>query len=201
MRLHKVAYLGICAGAYLVSKTRSHLGYNQTSVGAPDFFPGNAAGPVMQTNTAEKHQVRATSLLLAGKFYVRNCPYSGGPYFEQADNMHDVAVLARYTPDPAQPLDPGRAATVHCTQNGMNALLTGLHPELAIENQLLKPNEVAEVDVAFSYVVWHKMLWQLGMIEEEEITPLPEPLKPAKYNPHTIIYDYLFAPAPKITNK
>ena len=178
IQVHHVAFLGICAGAYLVSERMTYNGLallrsfeNLT----PTFFCGTAAG------AAHKINIRKIACRIVENVFFQNCFFLNGPTFLDASKKERTEILADYIDDNAPP----SAAVIHCRHSGINAILCGFHPEFTAENAIVKANEAEQLNPAYSYVVWHRMLGKLRMLPSEEITPLPASI-------NAIIYSYLF---------
>jgi glutamine amidotransferase-like uncharacterized protein len=114
--------VGICAGAYLLSKT---VRYDDKDHAYPlGLFPGVASGPVPGLAAFPKPGEARVKLTEAGKkrglagLDAQDHYYSGGPCFIGGD---DVAVLARYA-------DGSAAAVVRPVGKG-EVVLIGVHVE------------------------------------------------------------------------
>jgi glutamine amidotransferase-like uncharacterized protein len=179
VEIHRVAFLGICAGAYLVSERMCYNGLaliRSFENSTPIFFSGTAAG------AAHKLNIRKIAYTIGTTLFFQNCFFLNGPTFLDASKKEDTEILAHYADDNAPP----SPAIIHCRNSRINAILCGFHPEFTTENAIVKANEAEQLNPAYSYVIWHRMLGKLRLLPSEDITPLPAAV-------NAIIYSYLFA--------
>lgn len=91
-------YLGICAGAYYGSQSTEFDKGGALEVLHKDelaFFPGKAIGPVLAKYNYQNNS-GARAALIKLKQNVINLYFNGGPYFQNAKQYPNVAVLGFY---------------------------------------------------------------------------------------------------------
>ena len=168
IRVFKIPYFGICAGAYLVSRNRQfeeveierrrYKSYKRCDY--PDIFKGWASGPVLNekvTLVQPSECIRKLSVITPKEIVNGYCVYFNGPSFYSRD-MSGIKVLGRFITNEDLPLTEQPAAIIHCTDNGINAVLCGPHPEF-LQDPSISP--------AFSYTIFHTMLTALGFFKKE----------------------------------
>lgn len=124
------SYLGICAGAYYGS------GFVEFDKGGPleviaprgmKFFPGKAIGPVLAEYDYKSNSgARSANILVAMENLAGpvNLFFNGGCYFEDAEHIDGVSVLAWYMLD-----DKKLPAIVTANYGAGHVVLSGLHFE------------------------------------------------------------------------
>lgn len=126
-------YLGICAGAYYgCAQVEFEKGQALEVVGSRElaFFPGTACGPAYGLNQFRyETEAGARIAKLQTPSQQFSAYYNGGCSFEKAEEMPQVAVLARFQDIAEKP-----AAIVACTVGKGCAILSGVHPEYSAES-------------------------------------------------------------------
>lgn len=133
-------YVGLCAGAYYAAKETvfaEGLPLELLLPGALNFFQGRAIGPVFAAldfayQTEQGAAIIDITLNNSKKYAVY---FNGGCYFELPEAMPHTTLIARY--DSNQ-----KAAIIACRVGKGCAVLSGVHPELSVDEpsrkQLLK---------------------------------------------------------------
>ncbi len=166
----KVAYLGICAGAFLASRLRT---FKNDPFGwpfngkVPIAFEGEACGPVTPHPLFKASSDKVRTVWLHGNgMEMKPLYYENGPSFKGAESMHNVKVLADFVLS----LNDLVPAIIHCTDK-VNAVLCGAHPEFPEIGKTSVEPEDAHLDPNFSKTAFKVMLQALGLLSA--ITPQP----------------------------
>lgn len=150
-----VSYLGLCAGAYLASRTRQFNGIVLAAPfqsDAPTLFQGIAVGPVAERAPPHKH-VRTVTLYQGNEQIEGPLYYNHGCAFE--GQQHTTTVLARYF--------NSQAAIIHVKNAAINAVLSGVHPEFPEPGASPEPED-PYLSPSFSETTFKVMLQALGLI-------------------------------------
>lgn len=127
------AYIGFCAGGYYGARSvEFDRGHPLEVVGDRElgFFAGAAVGPAYGPGTFSYESDRGARAAVlewcaagptSGRLPVF---YNGGCTFDNAEQMPEVEILARYAELPQKP-----AAIIACTVGAGVAILSGVHPE------------------------------------------------------------------------
>jgi len=166
----KIACLGICAGAILLSKERFFNGdaierpkrpYSYFPLSYPDIFKGKAIGPVPDTVEQLSPWLRKIRIKTAQEKITGFTTYVKGVWFDVLRNekkLDGVKVLGRYLTDLSLPSVKLPPAIIHCTDNDLNCVLCGPHPEF-VSDPDISPN--------FSNAMFHTMFQALGFFQKD----------------------------------
>ena len=166
-------YLGLCAGGYYGARRVAFApqapGLRVVARRPLGFYPGLCRGPTGPDFSYGSEQgARAVALTLVGSSW-RDLPRAcalydnGGGAFLGAGRFDNVAVLARYTGQPRA------AAIVSCEVGRGLAVLTGIHPEMAVaalQPEAYAPKTWAALQAAEAtrLGIWQGLLGHLGLV-------------------------------------
>jgi glutamine amidotransferase-like uncharacterized protein len=200
--LHKVPYLGICAGAILVS---SFFELNNVTYKTPTppytfpLFQGTATIPIPQRGYAANAQgsvemVRRIILGDGSSGISGYCFYKDGPGFLDALQHKNVEILGRYVTDSTKPLEMQPPALIHCTDIG-NAVLCGPHPEFSRLSDDISITRQSFLRPAFLQTTFETMFAALGLLKKKPCTVADfTGIETLTTHAQHIIYSYLEQP-------
>lgn len=159
-------YIGLCAGSYFGSGAlyfEENTGEIIEGKRELAFFPGVAKGPAYSPYDPFTNQgVRA--VCIDGCYFY----YNGGNFFENAEDIDNTEILARYV--------DGRVAAVRCKFGDGVSILIGFHPEISFSHldlndrflkdiiPLLKSSEVKRklflLRIFKPYISFFKYCWE-----------------------------------------
>lgn len=130
-------YIGICAGAYYGSQFEEFNTFDTTltidkKTNELAFFKGAAVGPALAPfSTTSKSGVRIAHIKhnLSGADQICNIYFNGGCFFKGADQSPNTKIIGTYNNEGFE----GLSAIIECKVGLGKALLSGVHPEVGID--------------------------------------------------------------------
>jgi len=125
-------YLGLCAGAYYACQETifaKGLPLELILPGELNFFKGRAIGPVFADKQFAYHSENGarTVEVICHDQQIYSVYFNGGCYFENAEQFKNSEILAGYVSNK-------KPAIIACAYGKGRAILSGVHPELSLQN-------------------------------------------------------------------
>jgi len=130
-------YIGICAGAYYGSQFEEFNTFDTTSTidqktNELAFFKGVAVGPALAPfSTTSKSGVRIAHIKhnLSGADQICNVYFNGGCFFKDTYQSPNTKIIGTYNNEGFE----GLAALIECKVGLGKAVLSGVHPEVGLD--------------------------------------------------------------------